>query len=189
MPIFHTRIVYWRVLSGALVLLLASVALRVLPGSAAGLPPVVDGQPVPSLAPMLERVMPAVVNINSKTRVSVRNPFMDDPFFRQFFGMQNMPRERVEQSLGSGVIIDAAKGYVLTNNHVINGADDVSVTLPDGRTLTAKVVGADPETDVAVVQIPAEGLTALPLADSSKLRVGDFVVAVGNPFGVGQSAS
>ena len=189
MPIFHTRIAYWRVLSGALVLLLASVALRVLPGSAAGLPPVVDGQPVPSLAPMLERVMPAVVNINSKTRVSVRNPFMDDPFFRQFFGMQNMPRERVEQSLGSGVIIDAAKGYVLTNNHVINGADDVSVTLPDGRTLTAKVVGADPETDVAVVQIPAEGLTALPLADSSKLRVGDFVVAVGNPFGVGQSAS
>jgi S1-C subfamily serine protease len=168
MPIFHTRIVYWRVLSGALVLLLASVALRVLPGSAAGLPPVVDGQPVPSLAPMLERVMPAVVNINSKTRVSVRNPFMDDPFFRQFFGMQNMPRERVEQSLGSGVIIDAAKGYVLTNNHVINGAD---------------------ETDVAVVQIPAEGLTALPLADSSKLHVGDFVVAVGNPFGVGQSAS
>ena len=189
MLILHPYLTRWRVLCSTLVLALALLALRAPLGSAAGLPPVVEGQPVPSLAPMLERVMPAVVNINSKTRVSVRNPFMDDPFFRQFFGMQNMPRERVEQSLGSGVIIDAAKGYVLTNNHVIEGADDISVTLPDGRTLTAKAVGADPETDVAVIQIAAERLTSLPLADSNKLRVGDFVVALGNPFGVGQSAS
>ncbi len=155
----------------------------------AALPPVLDGQPLPSLAPMLERVTPAVVNINSKTRVRVRNPMMDDPFFRQFFGMQNAPRERIEQSLGSGVITDAAKGYVLTNNHVVEGADDIAVTLHDGRTLKGQVVGSDPDTDVAVIKIPAENLVALPLADSSKLRVGDFVVALGNPFGVGQSAS
>ena len=188
MPIFHARSRRWRAASGACLLAL-TMLLRLAPACAAALPSIVDGQPVPSLAPMLERVTPAVVNINSKTRVAVRNPFMDDPFFRQFFGMQNMPRERVEQSLGSGVIIDAAKGYVLTNNHVIQGADDISVTLPDGRTLTAKAVGADPETDVAVIQIAADHLTALTLADSSKLRVGDFVVALGNPFGVGQSAS
>ena len=157
--------------------------------SHAALPVAVDGQPLPSLAPMLERVVPAVVNINSKTHVRVNNPFTSDPFFRQFFGMQNMPRERVEQSLGSGVIIDAAKGYVLTNNHVIDGADDISVTLHDGRTLKAKLIGSDRDTDVAVIQIPAENLTALVLADSSQLRVGDFVVALGDPFGVGQTAT
>jgi len=103
--------------------------------------------------------------------------------------MQNAPRERIEQSLGSGVIIDAQKGFVLTNNHVVEGADDISVTLHDGRTLAAKLVGTDPDTDVAVIKIPAENLVALPLADSGKLRMGDFVVAVGDPFGIGQSAS
>src|SRR5690242_16796120 len=189
MSIFHSNLTRWRALCAALVLLLALAVVHALPGSAAGLPPVVEGQPVPSLAPMLERVTPSVVNINSKTRVSVRNPFMDDPFFRQFFGMQNMPRERVEQSLGSGVIIDAAKGYVLTNNHVIEGADDISVTLHDGRTLKAQLVGTDPETEVAVIKIAANNLAALPLADSSKLRVGDFVVALGNPFGLGQTVT
>jgi Do/DeqQ family serine protease len=158
-------------------------------GHAGTIPSSIDGQALPSLAPMLEHVTPAVVNINSKTRVKVRNPLMEDPFFRQFFGMQNAPRERIEQSLGSGVIIDAAKGYVLTNNHVVEGADDIQVTLHDGRTLKAKLIGTDPDTDVAVIQIPAEHLSAMPLADSSQLHVGDFVVAVGNPFGVGQSAS
>jgi len=172
----------------ALAVLLVATLGRVAVSQAA-LPVAVDGQPLPSLAPMLERVVPAVVNINSKTHVRVNNPFTNDPFFRQFFGMQNMPRERVEQSLGSGVIIDAAKGYVLTNNHVIDGADDISATLHDGRTLKAKLIGSDPDTDVAVIQIPAEGLTSLPLADSSQLRVGDFVVALGNPFGVGQTAT
>jgi serine protease DegQ len=155
----------------------------------AALPEAVDGQPLPSLAPMLERVVPAVVNINSKTRVRVRNPMLDDPIFRQFFGMQSAPRERIEQSLGSGVVIDAGKGYVLTNNHVIDGADDISVTVHDGRTLHAKLIGTDPDTDLAVIQIPAENLTALPLGESRKLRMGDFVVAVGDPFGIGQSAS
>jgi len=166
------------------------LAFAYVPRAAAGaLPAAVDGQAIPSLAPMLERVVPAVVNINSKARVRVRNPFLDDPTLRQFFGMQNVPRERIAQSLGSGVIIDAGKGFVLTNNHVVEGADDISVTLHDGRSLSAKLVGTDPDTDVAVIQIPAQNLSAMPVADSNHLRVGDFVVAVGNPFGVGQSAT
>jgi serine protease DegQ len=184
MPVSHIRLVARRTFI-SLSLMLAGAG----PLAAGTIPSSIDGQPMPSLAPMLERVTPAVVNINSKTRVKVRNPMMDDPFFRQFFGMQNAPRERIEQSLGSGVVIDSAKGFVLTNNHVVEGADDISVTLHDGRTLKAKLIGTDPDTDVAVIQIPAENLSALPLADSSQLHVGDFVVAVGNPFGVGQSAS
>ncbi|KAA0068256.1 DegQ family serine endoprotease [Rhodanobacter sp. T12-5] len=157
---------------------------------AATLPAAVDGQPMPSLAPMLQRVTPAVVNISTKTRVPVRDAYFDDPMMRQFFGLPAGPsRERVEQSLGSGVIVNAAKGYVLTNNHVVGGADDITVTLQDGRTFKGKLVGADPDTDVAVVQIPAQNLTALPLADSSKLRVGDYVVAVGEPFGLSETVT
>ncbi len=156
---------------------------------AATLPPAVAGQPLPSLAPMLEHVTPAVVNISTKTRVQVRDPYFDDPRMRQFFGLPATPRERVEQSLGSGVIIDAAKGYILTNNHVVGAADDISVTLQDGRTFKAKRIGSDPETDVAVVQIPAENLHALPLADSTQLRVGDYVVAVGEPFGLSETVT
>lgn len=155
----------------------------------AALPAEVSGQPLPSLAPMLERVTPAVVNIHSKTVEQVRNPLADDPFFRQFFGLQAMPQERVRQSLGSGVIVDAEQGLVLTNNHVIEGADDISITLADGRTLAGTLVGADPDTDVALVRVPAERLTALPLAVEHDLRVGDFVVAVGNPFGLGQTVT
>lgn len=155
----------------------------------AGLPPAVNGQPLPSLAPMLEKVTPTVVNISTKTRVRVSNPFFDDPVFRQFFGLQGSPREQVEQSLGSGVIVDAAKGYILTNNHVVGGADDITVTLQDGRNVKGTLVGTDPATDVAVVKITADKLQALPIADSSSLRVGDFVVAVGDPFGLGQTVT
>jgi serine protease DegQ len=168
-----------------------AIADSVLPAAAAaGLPTSVDGVAVPSLAPMLEQVMPAVVNVYTASRVQVRqSPFMDDPFFRQFFGVPDMPRERIERSLGSGVIVDAVRGLVITNYHVIQGADDISVTLADGRTLTAERIGADPGTDIAVIRIPPEQLTALPLADSEALRVGDFVVAVGNPFGLGQTVT
>ncbi|WP_445145816.1 Do family serine endopeptidase [Dyella sp. Tek66A03] len=175
----------------SLVLVASALALITLvpDASHASLPPSVDGQPLPSLAPMLEKVTPAVVNISTKTRVQVRDPYFDDPMFRQFFGVPNSPRERVEQSLGSGVIVDAAKGYVLTNNHVVGGADDITVSLQDGRNFKGKLVGADPDTDVAVVQIPATNLQALPMADSSKLRVGDFVVAVGDPFGLSQTVT
>ncbi|NZA25077.1 Do family serine endopeptidase [Luteimonas sp. SJ-92] len=156
-----------------------------LVGSAA-LPMAVDGQPLPSLAPMLERVMPAVVSVHTKQRVRV-SPFGNDPFFRRMF--PELSQERIAQSLGSGVIVDARNGYVLTNHHVIEGADEVSVTLADGRTLQAEFLGSDAETDVALMRVPAENLTEVPLADSGMLSVGDFVVAVGNPFGVGQTVT
>jgi len=157
-----------------------------LPATAA-LPAAVAGQPVPSLAPMLERVMPAVVSVNTKQVVRVRNPFFDDPFFRRLF--PQVPQERINESLGSGVIIDAAKGYVLTNHHVIENADDVQVTLADGRTVKAEFLGSDRDTDIALIRIPAEKLTALPLGDSDQLRTGDFVVAIGNPFGFSQTVT
>ncbi|HYW92212.1 MAG TPA: DegQ family serine endoprotease [Gammaproteobacteria bacterium] len=152
------------------------------------------GQPMPSLAPMLKHAVPAVVNIRTKGRVKVENPlmnspFFNDPFFRRFFGepqqqQQGQPQYRETQALGSGVIVDAKQGYILTNNHVIENADQITVTLNDGRNFKAKVIGKDPETDIAVLQIHAKNLTALPIADSNKLEVGDFVVAIGNPFGL-----
>jgi len=157
--------------------------------SQATLPAMVDGQPMPSLAPVLERVTPSVVNIYTQTRVRINNPLINDPFFRRFFNIPDQPRERVSQSLGSGVIVDSEKGYVLTNNHVISGADEISVTLADGRSFQAEVIGTDPDTDLAMVRIPAEKLQGLPMADSNELRVGDFVVAVGNPFGLGQTVT
>jgi serine protease DegQ len=155
----------------------------------AALPIEVDGQPLPSLAPVLEQVTPSVVNVHSQTRVRVRSPLMDDPFFRRFFNIPDRPRERISQSLGSGVIVDAEQGFVLTNNHVIEGADDISVTLKDGRTVPGALIGTDPETDVAVIRIEADNLQALHLANSDQLLVGDFVVAVGNPFGLGQTVT
>ena len=155
----------------------------------AAIPVSMDGEPLPSLAPVLQQVTPSVVNIYTQTRVRVRSPLMDDPFFRRFFNIPNTPRERVSQSLGSGVIVDADEGFVLTNNHVIAGADDISVTLSDGRSFDAEVIGTDPDSDLAMVRIPAEDLRALPFADSNQLRVGDFVVAVGNPFGLGQTVT
>lgn len=156
----------------------------------AALPMQVDGEPLPTLAPMLERSMPAVVNISTSTNVRMQdNPLLNDPVFRHFFGIPNNPRQQQRNSLGSGVIIDKDEGYVLTNNHVIDKADKITVTLSDGRTLNAKLLGADPEADVAVIQIPADNLTALKIADSSQLKVGDFVVAIGNPFGLGQTVT
>ena len=173
------------------------VPARAEPGTAASvpmataLPATVDGQALPSLAPMLRRVTPAVVSVHSRQRVRINNPFANDPFFRRMF--PNIPDERINESLGSGVIVDAGRGYVLTNHHVIEGADEVSVTLTDGRTLSAEFIGSDADTDVALMRIPVPGdgqpLQAVQLADSSTLQVGDFVVAVGNPFGVGQTVT
>jgi Do/DeqQ family serine protease len=153
------------------------------------LPVAIEGDPLPTLAPVLERVTPSVVNIYTQTRVRIRSPLLDDPFFRRFFNVPDVPRERVSQSLGSGVVVDAEQGYVLTNNHVIAGATEISVTLADGRSFEAEVIGTDPDTDLAMIRIPADNLRALPLADSNLLRVGDFVVAVGNPFGLGQTVT
>ena len=170
--------------------ILMVLTLALSSGSAlAVLPVAVDGQPLPSLAPVLKEVTPSVVNVYTQTRVRVRSPLLDDPIFRRFFNVPETSRERVSQSLGSGVIVDAEKGYVLTNNHVIERADEIAVGLKDGRSLKAELIGTDPDTDLAVIRIPSENLTALPLADTSELQVGDFVVAVGNPFGLGQTVT
>ena len=170
-------------------LLIASLALLSL--SAVGaLPQSADGQDIPSLAPMVEKATPAVVNIATEGHVELRsNPLFNDPFFRRFFNFREQPRHRRTQSLGSGVIVDARRGLIMTNNHVIANADQITVKLRDGRVFKAELVGTDPDTDVAVVKIPADKLTALPLADSEKLRVGDFVVAIGNPFGLRQTVT
>jgi Do/DeqQ family serine protease len=138
---------------------------------------------------MLERVMPAVVNISTVTRIeAAEHPLLRDPFFRQFFDIPEH-QSRENNSLGSGVIVDARRGLAVTNHHVVAKADAIRVTLSDGRTLKAELVGADPETDVAVLRLPADGLTAFPLADSDRLKVGDFVVAIGNPFGLSQTVT
>jgi len=153
-----------------------------------GLPRSVGNQELPSLAPMLENVMPAVVNISASARSSLADsPLLNDPFFRRFFKIPEQQQKK--QSRGSGVIIDARKGYVLTNFHVIEKADDVSITLLNGRELQAKLIGVDSETDVALLQVPTGDLQALRLGDSERLRVGDFVVAIGNPFGLGQTVT
>jgi serine protease Do/serine protease DegQ len=149
-----------------------------------------QGQAVPSLAPMLEKTIPSVVNIFTRTRVAVKqSPLLTDPFFRHFFSLPEQPRERTEQSLGSGVVIDGKRGYIITNQHVIDKADQIAVNLHDGRTLKATLVGADPETDIAVLKVENGELASLPMSDSDKLRVGDFVVAIGNPFGLGQTVT
>jgi len=154
------------------------------------LPVELDGKELPSLAPMLDGVTPAVVNIATEGRIKLRqSPLFADPLFRRFFQIPDQPVERRTSSLGSGVIVDEKRGLVLTNNHVIANAVQITVTLRDGRHMEAEIVGTDPETDVAVIKIPAEGLTALKTADSENLRVGDFVVAIGNPFGLGQTVT
>lgn len=166
------------------------LGLSVCTSSYAALPGYADGQALPSLAPMLEKSMPAVVNISTTKNINTReNPLLQDPFFRHFFQRPQQQRRQQKNSLGSGVIIDSQRGFVLTNNHVIDKADKIMVTLSDGRQFSATLLGTDPEADVAVIKIPAENLTELPIADSNKLKVGDFVVAIGNPFGLGQTVT
>ncbi len=168
-----------------LTLLLTTNALgAALPGKLA------DGQPLPSLAPVLAPLLPAVVNISTRSQTRVKeSPLFQDPIFRYFFNLPDQPRERIARSLGSGVVVDGAKGYIITNHHVVDKADEITVTLRDGRTLQAQPVGSDPDTDVAIIRVPTENLTAISLGDSDGLRVGDFVVAVGNPFGLGQTVT
>ena len=155
----------------------------------AGLPVAVDGEKLPTLAPMLEQVTPSVVNIATSSMVVQHSPLFNDPFFRHFFDVPQQRRERKKTGLGSGVIIDAQQGYIVTNNHVIEKADDIVVTLSDGRKLAATIIGRDPDADVAVIQVAAERLSAIKVADSNTLKVGDFVVAIGNPFGLGQTVT
>ncbi len=147
-----------------------------------------DGKP--SLAPLLERVTPAVVNIAVESQGSdADNPLLRDPFFRRFFNLPEGFKPEPRRSAGSGVIVDAQRGYVLTNHHVIENATEIAVTLKDRRRFDAKLIGSDPGTDVALLQIKADNLRELPMGDSASLAVGDFVVAIGNPFGLGQTVT
>ena len=146
----------------------------------------------PSLASLVERVTPAVVNVAVKSISEVdvgNNPLLQDPAFRRFFGIPDQAQRQERASVGSGVIVDAQKGYVITNFHVVDKASEITVTLKDRRELQAKVIGKDKETDVALLQIDAENLAALPFGDPRAMRVGDYVVAVGNPFGLGQTVT
>jgi serine protease Do len=153
-----------------------------------------DDNPLRSYADVAEKTMPAVVNISTDKVVDsdFQHPFMDDPMFRRFFNMpddeNHRNQERRERSLGSGIVI-SPDGYILTNNHVVENATKIKVTFAGEREYEAEIVGADPPTDVALIKIDAENLPALEIADSGKLRVGDQVMAIGNPFGVGQTVT
>lgn len=169
-------------------LLSSSIALTSLPASA-NLPFAVSGEALPSLAPMLERVTPAVVLISVKGTHETQNNVPEA--FKFFFGRpgRNQPQEREFRGLGSGVIIDAAEGYIVTNNHVIAEADEILITLKDGRQLEAKKIGSDEYSDIALLQIEHKDLTEIKLADSDNIRVGDFAIAIGSPFGLGQTVT
>ena len=151
--------------------------------------PMRDG--IPTLAPLVEKVVPGVVNIavKAKVEVSADNPLFNDPMFRRFFGDKNAPKMPERSAVGSGIIIDARKGYILTNHHVIEDASDIAVTLNDRRVFTAKVVGSDDQTDIAILQVEPKNLTAIPMGDSEEVRVGDYVLAIGNPFSLGHTVT
>lgn len=145
--------------------------------------------PSESFAPAAEKVIPSVVNVFTQQKVlSPTHPTQEDPVFRYFFGDRPDARPRQVSNLGSGVIV-SSNGYILTNQHVVEAADEIQVALADGRTLPARVVGADPETDLAVLKIDADKLPAITFAQAESIRVGDWVLAVGNPFGVGQTVT
>jgi len=170
------------------VLLSSTIAMASLPVQA-GLPQSVNGQTMPSLAPMLEYVTPGVVLISVRGTHEVKQRVPDA--FKFFFGnpRQGQQQEREFRGLGSGVIINADKGYIVTNNHVINDADEIQITLKDGRQLEAKKIGSDEASDIALLQIEADDLVEVKVADSDSLRVGDFAVAIGSPFGLGQTVT
>jgi Do/DeqQ family serine protease len=175
-----------RLIRAAFAALLVAVSL-----SAHGAEPKLqtDARGLPTLAPLVNEVTPAVVNISVVSRAAPEdNPLFRDPFFRRFFNLPDKP-QRQEQAAGSGVIVDALRGYVITNHHVIRNAEQVLVTLKDRRQFPAKLVGTDPGTDIAVLQIEAQGLSAIRIGDSDTLQVGDYVIAIGNPFGIGQTVT
>ena len=175
----------------------ATLAAATLAGPAAGIyesvyagTPAADAAPMPSLAPMVKRVSPSVVNIATKGTIKEkpgqRNPLMDDPFFRRFF---DEPHERKFQSAGSGVVVDAKNGYIITNHHVVENASEITITLLDNRSFSAKVIGSDEGADIAVLQAKQPNLVAMAMGDSAKLEVGDYVVAIGNPFGLSHTVT
>src|SRR6202789_3891261 len=165
------------------------LAAAAISGQAFAAVPAADASPMPTLAPMVKRVSPSVVNISTRGTIKElpgRNPLLDDPFFRRFFDVppDSKPRERQFQSAGSGVIVDAKNGYIVTNYHVVENATEITITLLDNRSFSAKVIGSDEGADVAVLQAEQPNLIAMALGDSTRLEVGDYVVAIGNPFGL-----
>ncbi len=170
-------------------LILSGVMLAITAVSAAALPEYVENEPFPSLAPLVERVTPAVVNIRVSQTVTQRSTFSDDAF-RRFFGLPDGPSGLREiASAGSGVIVDAARGYILTNHHVVEDADQIQISLIDGQVLDAEIVGSDAATDIALLKVESAGLVEMPIGDSEIVRVGDFVLAIGNPFGLGHTVT
>ena len=170
---------------------LLGAALLIAAGSTAtaALPLAVDGEAVPSLAPLVDQVSPAVVNIRVSQTVQTGGSVGDEAF-RRFFGLPDVPRgSREVASAGSGVIVDAERGYILTNHHVVEGADEIQVSLMDGEMLEAEVVGSDSATDIALLKVEGNGLIEMPIGDSESVRVGDFVLAIGNPFGLGHTVT
>ncbi|MGX9243167.1 serine endoprotease DegQ [Pantoea dispersa] len=167
------------------------MSLAATPGAMATLPAQIQGQALPSLAPMLEKVLPAVVSVHVEgTDSGQQSQDIPEPLKRFFGQAPGQSQPQPFEGLGSGVIIDAAKGYILTNNHVVNGADKISVQLSDGNEYDAKLIGHDEQTDIALIQVEgAKNLTQVKIADSDALKVGDFAVAIGNPFGLGQTAT
>ena len=173
-------------------LLLTPILLAAMLGLAAPAQAHLTADEVPSLAPLVKESAPAVVIVATQGKLQQPqtqepHPFFDHPFFERYFGERPNPQPRRPRAMGSGVIVDAENGYLLTNHHVIDNAEQITVALTDRREFEAEVVGADPETDIALLKIDADSLTALPFADSNELQVGDYVVAIGNPFGLGQT--
>lgn len=178
-------------MTSRLLFLTMFIALAYATTALAALPQKVQGQPVTSLAPLVEQVSPAVVNIRVSQTVTRRDSFSDDAF-RRFFGLPDGGTgggAREIASAGSGVIVDAKRGYILTNHHVVGDADKIQISLIDGSVHDAEIVGSDPATDIAVIKVDIDGLTEMPIGDSTEARVGDFVIAIGNPFGLGHTVT
>jgi S1-C subfamily serine protease len=176
----------------AVAALLGGIVARMLPvggSSEAAAPRVLAGPATDSLAPLVKKTAPAVVNIATLLpSPAEHNPLLQDPYFRRYFGVPDAALQPA-MAAGSGVIVDGERGFVITNFHVIRNATAVEVTLKDGRKFRAQPLGAAPNLDLAVLKIDAKGLPTLPIGDSGKLQVGDYVVAIGNPFGLGQTVT
>ena len=161
-----------------------------LASAAMPIPPSVDGQNLPTVAPVIKKVAASVVSIAIRAPAGQQQTSLsDDPMLRQLFGLPDMPSQREVFAAGSGVVIDGEKGYIVTNYHVVDNADQITVTFLDGRQVRGTLEGSDPDTDIAVVKVPLNDLTAIPFGDSERLEVGDFVLAIGNPFGIGQTVT
>ena len=170
-------------------MILGIAIISLISYSHAAIPKNEEGALITSLAPLVKTVAPAVVNIRVSQTVKSRSPY-DDEMFRRFFGAPNTPNDSREvQSAGSGVIVDAKNGYILTNHHVVSGADKIQISLIDENTLDAEIIGSDPATDIAVLKVEAENLTDIEIGDSDQVEVGDFVIAIGNPFGLGNTVT